>query len=99
MFQKRAQANCNFINISKTLAEHLQTRFCFNMRNGFTTSADRIVLGCCETKAFTDVLALFLRNIDSSALSWNVEVTVATSLKIGGWNFKKNSVIALKYGY
>jgi hypothetical protein len=88
--KKRAQANCNFMNISKTLAEHLETKFCFNMLEGFVNKTDTIIQGPCETIGYYDVINRYLLNIDSSILTRDVEITTASWLKIGGWNFIKD---------
>lgn len=47
--KKRAQAKCNFINISKSVADHIQTKFCSNLLKGVEHKPDIIMMGYSET--------------------------------------------------
>lgn len=54
------------------------------MLDGFVNKTDTMMQGPCETKGYYDVINQFLVDIDASILTRDVEITIASWLKIGG---------------
>ncbi len=86
-------------NISKNLAEHLKTKFCFNILEELVNKTDTIIQGPCETKGYYDVINQYLINIDSSILTKDVEIRTASWLEIVGWIYKITFAVAWKNCY
>lgn len=97
--KKRAQASCNFINISKTVANHIQSKVCFELSLGFNPETEEIY-GPCSTNGFYETITSpDLINVDVSMLERQIEITTARWIKLGAWTYKKNSVILLRNSY
>jgi hypothetical protein len=92
LYKRVSQFNCNFKNTTKSVANHLALKFCYNLQDKDAFVDNPITKGPSSGSEFgklniLDEDKIFENNEHVEVLSW---------IKIGGWLFFEDTVVVLK---
>lgn len=94
--KKRAQSINNFRNLSKSIAEHCNVVLCSNLLDPYFCSPGQIYFGPTETYSLPEIVSKYSLENHHHNFQVDLGITVARWLKIGGFEYHKNSVIVLE---
>ena len=95
LIKRKAQVNCNFINLPKSVADHLQIIFCSNLMDSKMFASERLNIGPFKSVNGSDALTgVPLEN--STALDVEANVTVPNWIELNGWRYQVGTHVHLK---
>jgi hypothetical protein len=96
--KRKAQLNCNFTNISKSIAHHLQSVFCANMQSDDGFKKHRVEVGP-NLFVLSSLNAVEKFPLVESFVKPNHPVLFPPWVLVNGWMYRTNSAIVLKKSF
>jgi hypothetical protein len=93
--KRKAQLNCNFKNISKSISNHLQSVFAANLQNDNRFSKFRFEFGPSKIVPYADLMSKYSL-VDSLNLNRESEILEPSWVSINGWEYYPKSVVVVK---
>lgn len=93
--KRKAQLNCNFTNITKSISHHLQTVFAANLQDDDRFSKLRLEFGPSKAISYNELMSKFsfYQDIDMNP---DCEILMPSWVSINGWEYYPDSVVVLK---